>query len=273
MTEFVLTGPGTAPSALLRSVWRARGLIGVLARKDFLVRYRRTWLGLVWAIALPVVQALVLAVVFSSMVDDSARNGSSYAVFVFAGMVPWAFFSGAFAAGSTSVVDGSHLAQRIYFPRLVLPLVAVATTVFPLAATMLVLVAMIVLLGPGLSLAVLWLLPGAVLVVLLALGLSLLLSVAQVYVRDLRFAVTAGITVLFYATPVIYPIGRAPDSVRGLLELLPAAGPVELFRLAIGEAAPSIWRSVTATALWALVAGVAGFVLHCRRDRVMADLL
>jgi lipopolysaccharide transport system permease protein len=272
---FVLTGPGTAPGELLRSLWEARVLIGVLARKDFFVRYRRTKLGLVWAVALPVVQALVLAAVFSTIVTGAgATEGDTpYAVFVFAGMVPWTFFSSAFTAGATSVVDGSNLAQRIYFPRIVLPIVAVTTALFPLVATILVLLALVAALGPGIGVATLWIVPGAGLALVLALGLSVLLSAAQVYLRDLRFAVTAGMTVLFYATPVIYPLSRAPESLRGVMEVLPAAGPVELFRRAVGEAEPSIWRSVVASLLWAVTAGVAGFVVHCRRDRVLADLL
>jgi lipopolysaccharide transport system permease protein len=276
-TQFLLTGPGTPPRVLLRSLWQARTLVGVLARKDFFVRYRRTRLGLLWAIALPVVQAAVLAAVFSSLVSGvgaaTGDRGTSYAVFVFAGMVPWAYFSAAFTAGATSVVDGANLAQRIYFPRLVLPLVAVTTALFPLVATLLVLLGLVVVLGPGLGLATLWVLPGAGLVMVVALGLALLFSAAQVYLRDLRFAVSAGMTVLFYLTPVIYPVTRAPAALRPVVELLPAAGPVELFRHAVGAAGPGLWRSVAASLVWAVVAGGVGFVVHCRRDRVLADLL
>src|SRR5688500_5007523 len=93
---FTLTGPGTRPGELLRELWRSRRLVGVLARKDFFVRYRRTRLGLVWAVALPLAQAAVLAAVFSSLVGvrvTDERSTLSYAVFVFAGMVPWTFFN------------------------------------------------------------------------------------------------------------------------------------------------------------------------------------
>lgn len=273
---FTLTGPGTPPGELLAELWQSRRLVGVLARKDFFVRYRRTRLGLVWAVVLPLAQAAVLAVVFSSLVGvriTEGRSSLSYAVFVFAGMVPWTFFQAAFTAGATSVVDGAGLAQRIYFPRLVLPLVAVTTALFPLVATLVVLLALMVALGPGIGLQTLWVLPGSLLVFGLALGLSLLLSVAQVYLRDLRFAVTAGMTVLFYLTPVIYPISRAPEALQPVLVLLPAAGPVELFRHAVGAADPALWRAVIASVVWALGAGVVGFLLHCRRDRVLTDLL
>lgn len=273
---FVLTGPGTPAGQLLRELWRARRLVGVLARKDFFVRYRRTRLGLLWAVALPLVQAAVLAAVFSSLVSalpgDSDRS-TGYAVFVFAGIAPWTFFNLAFAAGAGSVVDGASLAQRIYFPRLVLPLVAVLTALFPLAATVLVLLLLVVLLGPGLGVALLWLLPGVALSVLLAAGLSLLFSAAQVYVRDLRFVVTAGLNVLFYLTPVIYPLTRAPEALQPLLSVLPVAGPVALFHEAVGVGGDRLALATAASLTWALGAGAAGFALHCRRDRVLADLL
>lgn len=275
---FCLTGPGTPLLTLLRELWRSRRLVAVLARKDFLVRYRRTRLGLLWAVAVPLVQAAVLAVVFSAVLPrvaiagDSGKLGS-YAVFVLSGMVPWAFFSAALPVGSTSVTDSASLAQRIYFPRLVLPLVAVVTACYPLLATLVVFLAVALLLGPGLQPELLWVLPGAVLVVLLVLGLSLFLSAAQVYVRDLRFVVSSGLTVLFYLTPVIYPLVRAPERAHDVLRLLPAAGPVELFHRAVGAADPLMWRSVLATGVWTTVFVAAGLVLHSRRDRVLADLL
>ncbi len=275
---FCLTGPSTPVGALLRDLWASRRLVGVLARKDFLVRYRRTRLGLIWAVAVPLVQAAVLAVVFSSVLPNVTTSGGSgrlgsYAVFVLSGMVPWAFVSGALPAASTSIADSANLAQRIYFPRLVLPLVAVLTACYPLLATLGVFLAVALVLGPGLQPELLWVLPGSVLVVLVVFSLSLFLSAAQVYLRDLRFVVSAGLTVLFYLTPVIYPLERAPQAAHDLIRVLPASGSVEIFHRAVGAADPLMWRSVLASAVWILVFGVAGLVLHSRRDRVLADLL
>jgi ABC-type polysaccharide/polyol phosphate export permease len=277
---FELTGPGTPPGMLLREIWESRQLIGVLARKDFLVKYRRTSLGLVWAVALPAIQAVVLAVVFSHLIGATHGLGgvsggrtTAYGVFIFAGMVPWSFFNAAFSAGATSVVDGTGLARRIYFPRAVLPLISVVTALFPLAITAVILLAMEVILGPEPGWRTFWMVPGLLLVTVLAASLSVFVSAAHVYVRDLRYAVSAGLIMLFYATPVIYPVDRLPDSVRTLVQLLPTAGPVELFRKSIGAADSQWWVYVVSSLVWTVVVGVAGFVLHCRRDRVLADRL
>jgi lipopolysaccharide transport system permease protein len=277
---FELTGPGTAPRQLLREIWTSRRLIGVLARKDFLVKYRRTSLGLIWAVALPAIQALVLAVVFSHLIGSTHGLGgvsggrtTAYGVFIFAAIVPWSFFNAAFAAGATSVVDGTGLARRIYFPRVVLPLISVVTAMFPLIITVGILLVMEIVLGPEPGLRTLWMLPGMVLVTVLAASLSVFVSAAHVYVRDLRYAVSAGMLMLFYITPVIYPADRLPDNVREVVRVLPTAGPVELFRLSIGAADTQWWIYVLSSGVWALVVGVAGFVLHCRRDRVLTDRL
>jgi len=270
---FRLTGPGTPVRLLLSELWASRRLIAVLARKDFLVRYRRTRLGLVWVVAVPLVQAAVLAVVFSSVVPRGSTGLGSYTAFVLAGMVPWAYFASALPAASTAVTDSANLAQRIYFPRLVLPLVAVVTACYPLVATLVIFLLAVLALGLGLHPELLWVVPGGLLVVGLVTGLGLFLSAAQVYVRDLRFAVTAALTVLFYLTPVIYPIQRAPERAQDLIRVLPGAGPVELFHRSVGAADPLMWRSVLAGLVWTVVFAVAGLVLHCRRDRVLADLL
>lgn len=277
---FELTGPGTSPVQLLRELWMSRQLIGVLARKDFLVKYRRTSLGLIWAVLLPAIQAIVLAVVFSHLIGSTHRLGgvtggrtTAYGVFIFAGMVPWSFFNAAFAAGATSVVDGTGLARRIYFPRAVLPLISVVTAVFPLLITAGILLVMEIALGPEPGLRTLWMVPGTLLVIALAASLSLFVSAAHVYIRDLRYAVAAGLIMLFYITPVIYGVDRLPNSVREVVRLLPTAGPVELFRESIGAADSQWWTFVISSCVWVFVVGLAGFVLHCRRDRVLADRL
>jgi lipopolysaccharide transport system permease protein len=111
------------------------------------------------------------------------------------------------------------------------------------------------------------------LVVVLAASLSLFVSAAHVYNRDHRYAVTAGLIMLFYITPVIYAADRLPDNIRGVVRLLPTAGPVEMFRQSIGAADAQWWTYVASTSIWTVVVGAAGFVLHCRRDRVLSDRL
>src|SRR3954469_7584231 len=104
---FSLDGGPTPLRTIASSTWRSRELITILARKDFYVRYRRATFGLLWAAALPVLQALVLALVVSKFANF--KTDQNYAVFVLSGMVVWSAFSGILSVGSTAVVDGAGL--------------------------------------------------------------------------------------------------------------------------------------------------------------------
>jgi lipopolysaccharide transport system permease protein len=135
---FSLDGRPTPLRTIVSATLQSRELITILARKDFYVRYRRATFGLLWAAALPLLQALVLAYVVSRFATFETRQ--HYAVFVLSGTVAWSTFSAIVSAGSTAIVDGSGLSTKIYFPRIVLPLVTVwassyFTYRFPAAAT------------------------------------------------------------------------------------------------------------------------------------------
>src|SRR3954447_10445474 len=115
----------TSLRLLVQDLWQHRRLVGMLARRDFFVRYRRARLGLAWAVVVPLSQALVLALVIGRLTRIRTTDDVPLTLFVFAGMVAWTFFSTAFGSGATAIADGAGLTTKIYFPRAVLPLVTV----------------------------------------------------------------------------------------------------------------------------------------------------
>ena len=261
---------------LLRSVWRSRALLVVLAKKDFFVRYRRTALGVLWALGLPLLQAVVLTVVFSHVVHANrlvSRQGASYPVFLYSGLVVWSFAAAVLPGASTAIVDNLGLVTKIYFPRLLTVLLVVVSGLIPLAIGVVILVGLTEVLGDGVQLRILWLLPGSALIVLLVAALGAALSALHVYSRDVRFVVQAAMTLGFYTTPVIYPLDAAPAGFQFLLSCLPFAGPVELFRAATMGPDPGWHTAVVASLVWVVVVGALGLVLQSRRDRVFVDLL
>lgn len=271
-TGFVLRGDSTPLRELLREMWEARELLVMLARKDFFVRYRRAGLGLLWSIGLPLIQGAVLAVVFTQVVRIEV--GASYVVFVMAGIVPWTYFSTSLIAGSTAIVDGAAMASKIYFPRPVLPLVTTAANAYAFVPTVGVLLALMAAFGtpfePHLALVV----PGALLLLLLTSAAVLVASALHVYFRDIRFMVQASVQAWFYATPVIYPLERAPDSVENILAVNPMSGVVQLFRAGVlgpSEVAlyPALWFAIG----FGVVGLVMGLLLQARFNRVFVDLL
>lgn len=266
-----LRGEGTSPRRLGRQVWAARQLLVILARKEFHVRYRRASFGLLWALGLPLLQSLVLAVVFSHVAH--IHDATHYAVFVLSGMTAWVYFATALGAGATAIVDGTDLSSRVYFPRCLLPLAQVGTNLYAFAISLVLLVALCPLFGVGLAPRLLLLVPASLLLVALMAAMCLVLSALHVYFRDMRYLVAASLIVWMYVTPVIYPEAAAPHVLRAFLDVNPMSGVVDLFHYAtVGPTGPMAVAVVTAVA-WTLVLAAAGVALQCRFDRVFVDLL
>ena len=268
---FELRGERTPLGQLVPDIWRARGLVAILARKDFFVRYRRASFGLFWAVGLPLFQAIVLAIVFSRIVR--IETGTSYAAFVYSGMVAWSFFSGALSASATSIVDGAALTSRIYFPRAVLPLVSITANAYGFVINAVVLVLLCLVLGVSLGPELVVLVPAVALLLALLAGFALVLSALHVYFRDVRYLVAAVITAWFYVTPVLYPLRLVPGALEWVVKANPMTGVVELFRFATVGADPGWGVTVLITGGWTVALLALGLALHCRFNRVFADLL
>lgn len=269
---FELDASSTGVRPLLRGIWAYRDLLITLARKDFFVRYRRTSFGLLWAVGLPLVQAAVLAVVFTRIVRID--TGGNYGIYVFSGMLPWTFLSGTVATGSTSIVDGSALATKIYFPRALLPLVILGANLYGFLPGVLILLLGTATIGEGLDADVVLLVPATVLMVLFVAALTLLFAGLHVYFRDLRFIVQATIMAWFYGTPIIYPLDEAVGTLRTILLLNPATGMVTLFRAAVSDTGTSgLGPALISTVAWTVGLTILALALHARRDRNFVDLL
>ena len=268
---FALEGELTPLPQLGRQLWDSRELVAILARKDFYVRYRRASFGLLWAVGLPLFQAVILAVVFSKVVKIHA--GANFAVFVLIGMVPWTYFSTTLATASTAIVDGSGLSTRIYFPRAVLPLVSVLANLYGYAITLVITLILCPILGVGLGLHSLWLVPAAALTVLLTAGAVLVTSALHVYFRDVRYIVTAAVIGWFYLTPVFYPLHLVHGLLRAIVLLNPLTGVVELMRRGTAAVDPGWASSAVIALVWAVALVAIGAALHRRFNRVFTDLL
>ena len=267
---FVLEGEPGSLRRLLGDLWHSGELIKTLARKDFFVRYRRASFGLIWSVVVPLLQATVMALIFSRFVRFSQI--SHYPVYVFGGIVAWQFFSGVMTVGTTSIVDGSDLSTKIYFPRAVFPLVSVGTALYALAPSVGVLLLATIAFEGVPEPRLLLLIPAVVLLTVLALGFALVLSAAYVYFRDTRFAVSAALLAWFYATPIIYPV-----SVTGFAEPYlranPMTGVVELFHHATVGAGGDLGIALAWSCGWTFALCALGLALHRRFDRVFGDLL
>ena len=266
-----LHGERTRAGTLLKEIWSRRVLLVLLARTEFHIKYRRASFGMLWAVALPLLQSVVLAVIFSKVVR--ANLVPHYAAFVLVGMAPWTFFTSALGAGATSIVDKSEMSSRVYFPRAILALVGVGSNLYAFFITLAIVVAISPLLGVSLGLPLLFVIPGTLLLVAFSIAICLTLSALHVYFRDVRYMVAAAMLVWLYVTPVIYPPSAVPHALRVLLAINPLTGIVGLFHQAtVGSSGPLLVPALISI-VWTVGLLLVGTVLQARYDRVFADLL
>ena len=240
-----------------------------LASKDFKVRYKRASLGVLWAVALPLVQSLVMIAVFSRFARVQTQD-LDYMGYVLAGMAPWAYLGITIPAATTAIVDGAGLTDKVWFPRALLVFAPMMANLIGLGISLAIVVPVELVRG-NTGVRLLLLAPAVTLLLLLTIGIGLVASAAFVWFRDIRFIVAAMMLVAFYATPVLYPIGILGDACN-LARANPFTGTVSLFQGALAGV-PVDRASVAVSAVVGAILAVWGVDLHRRHDRLFVDLL
>jgi lipopolysaccharide transport system permease protein len=218
----------------LRELWRYRELLFFLAWRDVKVRYKQTVLGAAWAVLQPLATMLVFSV-FIGRMAGVADHIEHYSLFVFAGMLPWAFFQNALTSASNSIVGNQNLITKVYFPRVIIPMGAIGAGLVDFAVAFVMLVLMMLYYGVFPGWGIVLAPPILLLLVLASLGVGTLLSALTVAYRDFRYVVPFGVQLWMFATPCIYLDAALVVGPRGqlLLPLNPAYGLIYNFRAAL----------------------------------------
>src|SRR5215510_14054356 len=126
MTQEIIIEAGRAERHYWRDLWQYRELFRVLAWRDVSVRYKQTVIGVAWAVIRPFLTMVVFTIIFGKLANLPSEGTAPYAIMVFAGMLPWTFFSSALADASNSIVSSANLISKVYFPRLIVPIATIA---------------------------------------------------------------------------------------------------------------------------------------------------
>jgi len=268
--ELVLRPSSAFSGQDLRDAWSYRELLWILALRDVRVRYKQAALGIAWALFQPLAQMAIFTVVFNRFAGIQSDSHVPYAVFCFAGLTVWGLFSSGLSHATDSLLNSSNLVTKVYFPRVVVPLASILTSVVDWAIAFVLLIALMLITGVQLHAGLILAIPIAGIASLCAAALGIWLSALNLQFRDVRHALPFLIQILVYATPVFYPITMIPERYRFLLALNPMVAVVDGFRAALfGTPIPFV---PLATALaTALVVGFTGFVRFCRLERTFAD--
>jgi ABC-type polysaccharide/polyol phosphate export permease len=192
---------------------RYRGLLGMLAWRDVRVRYKQSLLGVSWAFLVPLINTSVLYVIFRFgpiRIDQTHTNGMDYFLFVLIGVLGWGLFAGAINSGTESLTRNSRLVTKIYFPREVFPLASLAGSLVDFGIACVVMAPFYLYFAVVGNVRVSWLLallPAVLLIQLCFIaGLAMILSMGNLFFRDVKYITTFVLQIWFFATNVVYPI-------------------------------------------------------------------
>ena len=232
----VVIEPSKSWSALnLRDFWAYRELLYFLVWRDVKVRYKQTVLGVLWVILQPLLMTAVFTV-FLGLLVRVPSDGVPYPIFMFAGLLPWTFFSTAVLGSGNSVVGNAHLITKVYFPRLLVPAAAVLGRLVDFAIAFVILGGLLLYYHVTLTWRALMLLPLVVLIALLAHACGALLAALNVKYRDIGIALPILIQLLMYLSPVVYPsrlVFQRLGKWGWIYSLNPLVGILDGFRAAI----------------------------------------
>ena len=256
----------------LYELWSYRELLVFLTWRDIKVRYAQAALGVAWAILQPLITMVIFSVIFGRLAKMPS-DGIPYPVFSYVALLPWQLFAGALQRAGTSLVGNANLLTKVYFPRLVIPISAVAAGLVDFLIALVILFGLMAYYRIPLTWNVLFL-PLLILFALLtALAVGLWLSALNVQYRDVQHAIPFIVQAWMYASPVAYSVGLIPDGFWQIVYgLNPLAGVIQGFRWALlGAAPPNELMIVSIVVVCVLL--VSGLYYFKRMEKSFADIV
>jgi lipopolysaccharide transport system permease protein len=270
----VILEPGRADRNYWGDLWRYRELFQVLAWRDIAIRYRQTAIGVAWAVIRPLLTMLIFTVLFGRLAKLPSDGGAPYPLLVFAGLLPWTFFSTALSDASASLVSNSNLISKVYFPRLIVPTATVVASFVDFAISLLIMACLMAWYRFAPDWRVLLLPAFALLAIAASLGPALWITAVNVRYRDFRYVIPFMVQFGLYVSPVGFSSAIVPEKWRLLYSLNPMVGVIDGFRWCLlGGHSRLDLTSVALSVAVALVLLAVGLAQFRRLERSFADLL
>jgi lipopolysaccharide transport system permease protein len=248
-----------------------RDLFYFLVFRDIKVLYAQTVLGFSWALLNPLVQIVVFTIIFGR-VAQIETDGIPYALFSTVAIIPWTYMSNAMSAGATSLVTGSGMLGKIYFPRIIYPITPILAKLVDFAISMLLVLAAMVYYGVWPTANMLLLPLFVLMMVAVPLGISLWLSALAIRYRDVKFAMPFVIKMLIYSAPIVYSATAIPEKWRLVYSLNPIVGVIEGFRATVlGTDIP--WMFILPGIATSAILVVGGLLYYHRMEKVFVDVI
>jgi lipopolysaccharide transport system permease protein len=274
MQDMFVIEAGRTERHYWRDLWRYRELFAMLAWRDLSVRYKQTVIGALWALVRPLLTMLVFTIIFGRIAKLPVDGSEPYALMVFAGMLPWTFFSSGLSDASNSLVNNTSLISKVYFPRLIVPIatLVVAFVDFLISFCILLILMAWYRFWPDWHIAAL---PIFVLMAFLAsAGPALWISALNVKYRDFRYVIPFIVQFGLYVSPVGFSSSVIPDRWRLLYSFNPMVGVIDGFRWSLLRGQSELYAPGLVTSIAAIAFFVWFGVREFRKtEKGFADLL
>ncbi|SHK68147.1 ABC-2 type transport system permease protein [Anaerocolumna jejuensis DSM 15929] len=212
----------------LTELYAYRQMIYSLVKRDLRGRYKGSALGFLWTFINPLLQLVVYTIVFSVIMKTGIDK---FYLFLFVALVPWLFFSTCLTGGASCIMAQQDMVKKIYFPREVLPLSYVISQFINMLLTFLIIFLVIIMSGTGINLEAVLYLPLIMIVeMILALGITMLVSALTVYFRDLEYILGIAGMIWMYLTPIMYSVDQVPKNIMPIFNLNPMTPLVIAYR-------------------------------------------
>ena len=260
-------------SLRLIDLWEYRELIYFLTWRDIKVRYKQSVLGIMWAVINPFMSMVVYTIFFGTLAKIPS-DGVPYPIFSYTALLPWILFSSALSVASRSMVSSGNMISKVYFPRMIVPLASVMSSVVDFFIAFIILIGMMIFYKITPTIAILWLPPLILLALISALGVGFWFSALMVRYRDVGYLMPFVTELWKFLTPVVYPASMIPEKWRLLYALNPMTGVVEGFRYALLGTTQSIsLPMILVSSGIAILVLISGLFYFRRMEKQFADMI
>lgn len=254
-------------------IWEYRSLLWILCRRDLTVRYRQTVVGVLWALAKPLMTIMTFTILLGKIAKLPSEPGVPYSVLVFSGIVIWTFFADCLAGACNSLLTNSNLISKTYLPRLIIPMSSIGASIVDFLVSFALFGVLLFWFGILPQLQSL-LLPFFVLLAgLLALGPGLILAALSLPYRDVKHVMPVIIQLGMYASPVVYTSALVPEKWQWLYMLNPMVGIIDGFRWALFGTPSFPTVAIVISITWSVCLLIWGILFFRNMERTFIDVL
>ena len=229
----IIIEPNRSEKNYWTDIWRYRELFYILSWRDLKVRYKQTAIGLIWAILRPLLTMIVFTIIFGRVAGMKSEGNAPYSIMVFAGLLPWQFFSTAFSTASESLVTNSNLLSKVYFPRIIVPTSSIITSFVDFLISFVILIALMLYYKYIPSWQILFLPFFIILTFLQSFGFGIYLAALNVKFRDFRYIIPFIVQFGLYISPIGFSSSLISEKWRLLYYLNPMVSVIDGFRWCI----------------------------------------